>query len=487
MDQSKIKEGLTFDDVLLVPRHTDFLPNQADVSTRLTSKRKINIPIVSAAMDTITEAETAITMAQEGGIGILHKNLSIEKQVHEVIKVKKFESGIIRDPITISSDQPISNAIGLKRKYSISGIPVVDDGILVGIVTNRDLRFERNLEQKIADVMTTNLVTAPEGISQEDAKDLLHHHKIEKLLVVDSDNHLAGLITIKDLQRSKRFPNSSKDDHGSLIVGAAVGVGEPALERAAALLEAGCDLLVVDTAHGHSMGVLNTVKNIRKEFAEADIMAGNVATEEGCQALIDAGVNAVKVGIGPGSICTTRIVAGVGVPQVTAIFDCCKAANKKNIPVIADGGIKYSGEITKALAAGASAIMIGSLFAGTDESPGEIILYQGRSYKVYRGMGSLGAMKDGSKDRYFQEGVENISKLVPEGIEGRVPYRGKLSDVLYQLVGGLRSGMGYCGCKTIEKLQKDAQFLRVTSAGLRESHVHDVIITKGAPNYQLST
>jgi len=483
MEQREIVEGLTFDDVLLLPSYSDVLPSETDVSTRLTRRIKIRIPIVSAAMDTVTEARTAITMAQEGGIGILHKNMPVTQQATEVARVKKFESGIIRNPITIHPDQSLSEAVGIMRENSISGIPVVKDDKLVGILTNRDLRFERNLSQKVAGVMTSKLVTAKEGISFEQAKDLLHKHKIEKLLVVDNDFHLRGLITIKDLQKAELFPNSSKDDHGSLLVGAAVGVGDSALERAGALLEAGCDLLVVDTAHGHSQGVLDTIKRLKKAYPEADLMGGNVATTEGCQALIDAGVNCVKVGIGPGSICTTRVVAGVGVPQITAIMDCRKVADKANVPLVADGGVKFSGDVTKAIASGASCVMIGSLFAGTEESPGEVVLYQGRSYKVYRGMGSLGAMKAGSKDRYFQESVEQTEKLVPEGIEGRVPYRGKLSNMLYQLVGGLRSGMGYTGSRTIDDLHANARFLRITAAGLRESHVHNVIITQEAPNY----
>jgi IMP dehydrogenase len=483
MKQQEIVEGLTFDDVLLLPSYSDVLPSETDVSTSLTKRIKIKIPILSAAMDTVTESRTAITMAQEGGIGILHKNMPIAQQATEVARVKKFESGIIRNPITINPDQSLSEAVGIMRENSISGIPVVKGDKLVGILTNRDLRFERNLSQKVASVMTTDLVTAKEGISFEQAKDLLHKHRIEKLLVVDNGFRLRGLITIKDLQKAELFPHASKDDHGSLLVGAAVGVGDSALERAGALLEAGCDLLVVDTAHGHSKGVIDTIKRLKKAFPDADLMGGNIATPEGCQALIDAGVDCVKVGIGPGSICTTRVVAGVGVPQITAIMDCRKVADKANVPLVADGGVKFSGDVTKAIASGASSVMIGSLFAGTEESPGEVVLYQGRSYKVYRGMGSLSAMKAGSKDRYFQDSVEQTEKLVPEGIEGRVPYRGKLSNMLYQLVGGLRSGMGYTGSRTIEDLRAKARFLRITAAGLRESHVHNVIITQEAPNY----
>ncbi len=486
MEQSQIKVGLTFDDVLLLPQASSVLPHQTDVSTRLTRKCSLQVPIVAAAMDTVTESLTAITMSQEGGIGILHKNMSIEKQVKEVRKVKKFEAGIVRNPITIQPSQNLSAAVALMAEHNISGIPVVSEQKLVGILTNRDLRFERNLKQKVAEVMTTKLVTAHEGISREEAKDLLHRHKIEKLLVVDDDYRLRGLITTRDLLKAKKFPNASKDNHGSLLVGAAIGVGDSALERARALDAAGCDILVVDTAHGHSRGVIETVARVRKEFPQADLIAGNVATAKGCRALIEAGVDAVKVGIGPGSICTTRVVAGVGVPQITAIIDCANEANQHDIPIIADGGMKFSGDLTKAIAAGASSVMIGSLFAGTEESPGEVVFYQGRSYKVYRGMGSLGAMKDGSRDRYFQDSVKQDEKLVPEGIEGRVPYRGKLSQVLYQLIGGLRSGMGYVGCANIDDLRSGAEFIQITSAGLQESHVHNVIITQEAPNYPVS-
>lgn len=486
MDLKKVQQALTFDDVLLLPAYSEVLPNQTNVSTRLTRKHRLNIPIVSSAMDTVTEARLAITMAQEGGMGILHKNMDIAKQVEEVKRVKKFESGIIRDPITIAPDRLLSEAVELMRKHAISGIPVVRGDVLVGILTNRDLRFERNLQQRVEKVMTTNLVTAQEGISPAEAADILHHHKVEKLPVVDKQHRLRGLITIKDLQKAKRFPNSTKDEHGSLMVGAAVGVGREARQRSEALLAAGCDVLVIDTAHGHSRGVIDTLRLIRQDFSNADIIAGNVATAAGCRALIEAGADAVKVGIGPGSICTTRVVAGVGVPQVTAIAECARVGDEYDVPIIADGGIKYSGDVTKALAAGASSVMIGSLFAGTEESPGEVVFYQGRSYKVYRGMGSLGAMKAGSSDRYFQEGVRQEEKLVPEGIEGRVPYRGKLTQVLYQLVGGLRSGMGYTGCADIEILRHQARFTRITPAGLQESHVHNVIITQEAPNYPLS-
>ncbi len=486
MELLRIQEALTFDDVLLVPQESHVLPADVDVSTRLTRRRTLRIPIVSSAMDTVTEARTAITMAQEGGIGVLHKNLSIERQAAEVSRVKKYESGIIRNPITIDPDASLYRAVELMQKHSISGIPVVKANTLVGILTNRDLRFERNLKQKVSKVMTTNLVTAKEGISAEDAKDLLHRNKIEKLLVVDKDFCLCGLITVKDLQKAKLYPNASKDETGSLLVAAAVGVGDESIKRAQKLLEAGCDMLVVDTAHGHSKGVCVTLEQLKTTFPDAEIMVGNVATPEGCEALIRAGADAVKVGIGPGSICTTRMVAGVGVPQMTAIMQCAQVAKRHDIPIVADGGIKFSGDVVKALAGGASTVMIGSLFAGTEESPGEVVFYQGRSYKVYRGMGSLGAMAKGSKDRYFQDEVEQVEKLVPEGIEGRVPYRGKLSQILYQLVGGLKSGMGYVGSRNIVELCEKAKFVRITAAGLRESHVHDVIITQEAPNYPLS-
>ncbi len=485
MEQSDIKEGLTFEDVLLLPAYSDMAPNEVDVSTQLTRSSRINTPVVAAAMDTVTESRTAITMAQEGGIGVIHKNLAPEVQAEEVARVKKYESGIIRDPITIRPDQALSEAVELMRRYAISGIPVVDEGLLVGILTNRDLRFERRLDQRVGDVMTSRLITAREGISQDEAKDLLHTNKIEKLLVVDQGHRLRGLITIKDLLKAERFPRASKDSRGRLLVAAAVGVGADALQRAQLLLEAGCDLLAIDTAHGHSQAVLETLRRIKQDHPQAEVLAGNVATAAGCRALIEAGADAVKVGIGPGSICTTRVVAGVGVPQVTAVMECAREAQQHGVPIVADGGIKFSGDISKAIAAGAASVMIGSLFAGTEESPGEVVLYQGRSYKVYRGMGSMGAMKAGSKDRYFQQEVEEATKLVPEGIEGRVPYRGPLHEVLYQLVGGLRSGMGYCGCATIEQMRTAARFIRITQAGLRESHVHDVIITKEAPNYRL--
>lgn len=436
-------------------------------------------------MDTVTEARTAISMAQEGGIGIIHRNLPVEVQAAEVDKVKKYESGMIVDPITMGPAQKVSEALAVMQKYGISGVPVTKNGKLVGILTNRDLRFEKNMDATISTVMTKeNLVTVPEGIALEESKEILHKHRIEKLLVVDKENNLKGLITIKDIEKMESYPSSCKDVLGRLRAGGAVGVAKDLEKRAHALIEAGIDVLVVDSAHGHSHGVIKAVQWIRKEFPDCQIIAGNVATEEGTTALIDAGADAIKVGVGPGSICTTRVIAGIGVPQITAIMKAAQVAHKNNIPLIADGGVKYSGDVTKALAAGADAVMIGNLFAGTDESPGEMVLYQGRSYKVYRGMGSLEAMREGSRDRYFQSDVDDV-KLVPEGIEGRVPYRGALSFCVHQLIGGLKAGMGYVGCKTIRDLQKHARFIKVTSAGLRESHVHDVIITKEAPNYRL--
>jgi IMP dehydrogenase len=434
-------------------------------------------------MDTVTESATAITMAREGGIGVVHKNLSIAAQAHEVTKVKKAETGMIIDPISVRPEARLREVIALMRQHDISGVPVVDGETLVGILTNRDLRFERNLEQRVSEVMTTKLVTAHEGISLEASKELLHKHRIEKLLVVDKEGRLRGLITIKDLEKRQKYPNAAKDELGRLRVGAAIGVGTEGEERAKALIAAGADALFVDSAHGHSANVLKMVRALKEKYPRVQLVAGNVATSEGAAALIEAGADGIKVGVGPGSICTTRIVAGVGVPQLTAIDDCAKVAKEKGVPVIADGGIKYSGDIVKALAAGAHTVMIGGLFAGTDESPGEVVLFQGRSYKVYRGMGSQGAMEQGSKDRYFQDEKTDASKFVPEGIEGRVPYRGSLSQNLYQLLGGLRSGMGYTGCASIEQVRTEAQFVKITSAGLRESHVHDVIITKEAPNY----
>ncbi len=483
MLQDNIPLGLTFDDVLLLPSKSDVIPKEVDVTTLLTRNIMMNIPIVSAAMDTVTEAALAIALAREGGIGIIHRAMPIEKQVLEVDKVKKSESGMIIDPITIGPDEPIRKATEIMAHYKISGVPVTVKGKLIGILTNRDLRFETNLDRKVKDVMTKkNLITAKEGISLEEAKEILHKYKIEKLPIVDKNMNLKGLITIKDIEKRKKYPNACKDEVGRLRVGAAIGVGPEAIERASALIEAGVDVIAIDTAHGHSNAVIKTLKALKKKF-DIDVIAGNVATKEGAEDLIKAGADAIKVGIGPGSICTTRVVAGAGVPQLTAIKACYLVAKRYKIPVIADGGIKFSGDITKALAAGAHSVMIGSLFAGTDESPGETILYQGRSYKVYRGMGSLGAMAQGARDRYGQEGVET-SKLVPEGIEGRVPYKGPLAYSVHQLVGGLRSGMGYCGCKTLDELRRKARFIRITNAGLRESHVHDVTITKEAPNYR---
>jgi IMP dehydrogenase len=480
-----VKETLTFDDLLLVPRESKILPKDVDTSTLLTNNIVLNIPIISAAMDTVTESGTAICLAQEGGIGIIHRNMSIEKQVIEVDKVKKSESGMIVDPITIEPEQKVHEALHLMHRYRISGVPVVKKSRLVGILTNRDLRFETNLDQPVSAVMTKdNLVTVSSSITLEESKKLLHKHRIEKLLVVDDDYNLKGMITIKDIEKIRRFPHACKDSLGRLRVGAAVGI----LDREArvdALLAAGVDVIAIDTSHGHSKGVLEAIKDTKANFPRCELIAGNVATVEGAEALIDAGADAIKVGVGPGSICTTRIIAGVGVPQMSAIRDAAKVATKRNIPIISDGGIKYSGDVVKALAAGSHTVMIGSLFAGTEESPGETILFQGRSYKVYRGMGSLEAMKMGSMDRYYHDDIESTVKMVPEGIEGRVPFRGSLSASISQLVGGLKVGMGYVGCKTIKELREDTKFIRITSAGLRESHVHDVIITKEAPNYWL--
>ncbi len=485
MKNKIVGEALTFDDVLLVPQYSEVLPKDVDVSTYLTKIIKLNIPLLSAAMDTVTEAATAITMAREGGLGVIHKNMSISAQAIEVDKVKKSESGMIVDPITLSPEHKIFQALEVMRSYKISGIPITKNGKLVGILTNRDLRFERNLDKNVSEVMTKEgLVTAPEGTTLEDAKELLQKYRIEKLPVVDKNFKLKGLITIKDIEKARKYPNSCKDGLGRLRVGAAVGVGADRDERVEALLKAGCDVIFIDTAHGHSKAVIESVKEIKKNFKNVQLVAGNVATADATECLIKAGVDAVKIGVGPGSICTTRIIAGIGVPQITAIMESYEVAKKHEIPLIADGGVKFSGDITKALAAGASSVMVGGLFAGTLESPGESILYQGRTYKVYRGMGSLEAMKMGSKDRYFQEEREDI-KLVPEGIEGRVPYRGPLSDTIFQLIGGLRSGMGYLGCKNVEELKTKTKFIKITSSGLRESHVHDVIITKEAPNYRL--
>ena len=485
MQDPDIPVGLTFDDVLLVPAHSQVLPKEVDLSTQLTASIKLNIPLLSAAMDTVTESRTAICMAREGGLGIVHKNMSPEEQATEVDQVKKSESGMIVDPITMDPDQKIFEALELMKKYRISGVPVTKNGKLVGIMTNRDLRFETNLDQPIANVMTKDkLVTVPPGTTLEEAKQHLHKHRIEKLLVVDDNFALKGLITIKDIEKVRKYPNACKDGLGRLRVGAAVGVGADLEERTAALVGAGVDLLVIDTAHGHSQGVLDAVAKVRRQYPELQLMAGNIATGAAAKALIEAGVNAVKVGIGPGSICTTRVVAGVGMPQITAIRDVAKVTHAAGIPLIADGGVKFSGDLPKAVAAGADVVMIGSLFAGTEESPGDTILYQGRTYKSYRGMGSIGAMKQGSKDRYFQAEETDV-KLVPEGIEGRVPFRGPLSDNIHQLMGGLRSGMGYTGCRTIKELQQNGQFVRITNAGLRESHVHDVTITQEAPNYRI--
>lgn len=475
------QEGLTFDDVLLVPAKSDILPKDVDVSTWLTKNIKLNIPIISAGMDTVTEGRMAIAIAREGGIGVIHKNMPIERQASEIDKVKRSEHGIIVDPIFLSPDNTLQDAQNLMEKYHISGVPVTKDDKLVGILTNRDLRFETDLKRKIHHCMTTEqLITAPVGTSVEDAKALLHKHRIEKLPLVDSNGNLKGLITIKDIEKSQKYPNSAKDARGRLLVGAAIGVGSDMMERVAAIVAARVDVIVVDTAHGHSQGVLDAVRKIKDTYPDVDLIAGNVATAEATRALIQAGVDAVKVGIGPGSICTTRIVAGIGVPQITAVYNCAMAAREFNIPIIADGGIKYSGDMVKALAAGASVVMLGNLFAGTEESPGETVIYQGRSYKVYRGMGSLGAMAQGSKDRYFQE---NMDKLVPEGIEGRVPYKGTLADTAFQLIGGLRAGMGYCGVRNIDELINKTTFIRITGAGLKESHPHDISITKESPNY----
>jgi len=481
-----LREALTFDDVLLVPGYSEVIPRDVDVSTRLTPAIPLRMPLVSSAMDTVTEAATAIRMAREGGIGFIHKNLSIEDQAREVNRVKKAQSGIVVDPVTIAPARTLEEALALMRHYRISGLPVVDaERRPLGILTNRDVRFEKRLGLPVGEVMTKNPVTVKDGVQIDEAKDLLHKHRIEKLLVVDGAGRLKGLITIRDIEQAEAHPTAVTDELGRLRVGAAIGVGADREARIEALLAAGCDVICVDTAHGHSAGVLEAVRLTRKRFPRLQLIAGNVATADATRALIEIGVNAVKVGVGPGSICTTRIVAGVGVPQLTAIGDAVSAAKGSGVPIIADGGIKYSGDVAKALAAGADTVMIGSLFAGTDEAPGEIILYQGRSYKTYRGMGSIGAMRDGSKDRYFQGDVEAPQKLVPEGIEGRVPYKGPLRESLYQLVGGLRASMGYLGCATIGELHTKARFVKISAAGLRESHVHDVIITKEAPNYRV--
>jgi IMP dehydrogenase len=478
-------EGITYDDVLLLPGHSLVMPRDVDISTQFSRRVRLSVPIVSSAMDTVTESAMAISMAREGGIGIIHKNLTIERQAEEVDMVKRSESGMIQQPITLTADHTLRDAMAIMNKYRISGIPVIDNaGKLVGIITNRDIRFESNLSQPIREVMTKeNLVTAPMGTTLEKAESILQQNRIEKLPVIDKNGILRGLITFKDIQKKKRYPNSAKDDGGRLVVGAAIGVGGNTMERAEALVEKHVDVLIVDTAHGHSQGVIDQVREIKKTFKTIDVIAGNIATAAAAQALIDAGVDAVKVGVGPGSICTTRIVAGVGVPQLSAIIEAARAANKAGIPIIADGGIKQTGDIPKAIAAGASTVMIGSLFAGLEESPGEKIFLEGGTYKAYRGMGSLSAMAQGSADRYFQDVEEGLGKMVPEGIEGRVPYRGLLSETIYQMIGGLRAAMGYTGSATIEELQTYAQFVRITGASLRESHPHDVTITKEAPNY----
>jgi IMP dehydrogenase len=480
-----IQKALTFDDVLLLPAHSRVLPREVSLKTRLTRKLQLNLPIVSAAMDTVTEARLAIALAQEGGIGIVHKNLSIQAQAAEVLKVKRFESGVLRDPMTIPPEMNVRDVIALQREHKISGFPVVKNGKVVGIVTNRDLRFERTLDQPVKAIMTPQekLITVREGATRQEAMELMHQHRLERVLVVDKDFTLRGLVTVQDILKESEHPNASKDAQGKLRVGAAVGVGEGTDERVAALVEAGADVLVVDTAHGHAQGVLDRVKWVKTKYPNVEVIGGNVGTGDGAKALVDHGADGVKVGIGPGSICTTRIVAGVGVPQITAIQNV--AAALKDVPLIADGGVRYSGDIAKAIAAGAHAVMLGSMFAGTEESPGEIELFQGRSYKAYRGMGSLGAMQKGAADRYFQDSDMNVDKLVPEGVEGRVPYKGSVLRVIEQLAGGLRASMGYTGCPTIDEMRTRTQFVEITSAGMRESHVHDVQITKEAPNYRV--
>jgi IMP dehydrogenase len=486
MLKGRLREGLTFDDVLLIPAKSEVLPSQVDVTTSLTPQIHMSIPLVSAAMDTVTEARLAIALAQEGGVGIIHRNMSIEDQVSEVDKVKRSESGMIVDPITMGPDQPVCEALEIMENYRISGIPITKNGRLVGILTNRDLRFEIDVDKKVSELMTKDgLVTAPIGTTLDTAKELLHRHRIEKLPVVDAQFRLKGLITIKDIEKRRKYPRACKDQLGRLVVGAAVGVSADTDKRVKHLVQAGVDVLVVDTAHGHSVAVLRTVEKLKKDYPEISLIAGNVATTEATLDLINAGCDAVKVGIGPSSICTTRVVAGIGVPQLTAIADCAEVADQFNIPIIADGGIRYSGDITKALAAGARSVMIGSIFAGTEESPGEKVLYQGRAHKAYRGMGSLGAMQRGSSDRYFQHNNGGPGKLVPEGVEGLIAFKGSLSSLVHQLVGGLRAGMGYCGCANIDELRTKARFIKISSAGLRESHVHDVIVTKEASNYQV--
>jgi IMP dehydrogenase len=486
MKKIPLETAFSFDDVLLLPSYSDVLPKDVDTCSYLTKNIALNIPLVSAAMDTVTESRTSISMAREGGIGFIHRNLSIESQAIEVDKVKKSESGMIVDPVTIHPDQLVHEVLHLMNKYRISGVPVTKGDKLVGIVTNRDLRFETNLDKKISEVMTKeNLVKVSEGITLEDSKSLLHQHRIEKLLVVDSNDRLIGMITIKDIEKVKKYPNACKDKLGRLRVGAAVGVGSDMEERAEALLRAGADVILIDTSHGHTKNVIEAAKILKSNFKNIELIAGNVGTAEGAEALIKAGVDGVKIGIGPGSICTTRIVAGVGIPQITAIMNCVEVSRKTGIPLIADGGIKFSGDVTKALGAGAHVVMIGGLFAGTEESPGELVIYQGRSYKSYRGMGSIEAMQKGSGDRYYQGEDFAGDKMVPEGIVGRVPYRGKLSDNIFQLIGGLKAGMGYVGCRNLDELREKARFIQISAAGMRESHVHDVIITKEAPNYRL--
>ncbi|MFA4968264.1 MAG: IMP dehydrogenase [Sulfuritalea sp.] len=482
-----LQKALTFDDVLLVPAHSAILPRDVSLATRLTRKIQLNLPLISAAMDTVTEARLAIALAQEGGIGIVHKNLNPQAQAAEVAKVKRFESGVLKDPITVPPDMTVREVLALTRAYRISGLPVVDNGVVVGIVTNRDTRFETNLDQAVRAIMTPRerLITVMEGSSPEEAKILMHKHRLERVLVVNSAFQLRGLVTVKDILKSSEHPFACKDEQGHLRVGAAIGVGEGTEERAELLAEAGVDVIVVDTAHGHSEGVLKRVQWVKKNFPQVEVIGGNIATATAAKALVDHGADGVKVGIGPGSICTTRIVAGVGVPQITAVDMVANALAASGVPLIADGGIRFSGDISKAIAAGANAVMLGGLFAGTEEAPGETVLYQGRSYKAYRGMGSLGAMKDGAADRYFQDSDANVEKLVPEGIEGRVPYKGPVIAVIHQLMGGLRSSMGYVGCATIDEMRAKAEFVEITSAGIRESHVHDVQITKEAPNYHI--
>ena len=482
-----IQRALTFDDVLLLPAHSRVLPRDVSLRSRLTRKLELNIPLVSAAMDTVTESRLAIAIAQEGGIGIIHKNLSPEGQAAEVAKVKRFESGVLRDPVTVSPNITVRELLALTQQYRVSGFPVVDGGKVVGMVTNRDYRFETQLDAPVSSIMTPKdrLIYVRENASPEEAKALLHKHRLERVLVVNDTFELRGLITVKDILKSTEHPNASKDEQGKLRVGAAVGVGEGTDERVERLVDAGVDVIVVDTAHGHAQGVLDRVQWIKKRFGNVQVIGGNIATAAGAKALVDAGADGVKVGIGPGSICTTRVVAGVGVPQITAIDNVREALASTDVPCIADGGVRYSGDVAKAIAAGASSVMMGSMFAGTEEAPGETILYQGRSYKSYRGMGSLGAMQDGAADRYFQDPTNNVDKLVPEGIEGRVPYKGSVLTIIYQLIGGLRASMGYCGCETVDQMRTKAQFVEITSAGMRESHVHDVQIVKEAPNYRV--